>query len=335
MANTSLNSALGVGPMSSEVIEAVFRFSHYHRKQLMLIASKNQIDYAGGYVNNWRTSEYVDFVKQMRSTYPNSDVKLCRDHCGPGFNGNHDLADTYKTIESDIENGFDLIHIDFCHFHGNKDEKNEASKKAIERCLESRPDIYLEIGTDENFGANYSLPNLSEIENEVDFFRKSCKPEFYVVQTGSLVKEINQAGTFNQEFVKQISKLIKEKGLKLKEHNADYLTLAEIELRRGLVDSMNIAPQLGVVQTGVTLSKCLAYGIPFKDFADEVYKKAKWKKWLSDNTPENKMLCVFIAGHYHFASDEYKKIISQLEQCEDIRETLINSAMEIINHYIN
>lgn len=335
MSNAPLNSTLGVGPMSLEVIESVFRFSHYHRKQLMLIASKNQIDYNGGYVNNWRTSEYVDFVKQMRSTYPNSDVKLCRDHCGPGFNGNYDLTDTYKTIENDIENGFDLIHIDFCHFRGNKDEKNEASKKAIERCLELRSDIYLEIGTDENFGANYSLPNLAEIENEIDFFKNSCKPEFYVVQTGSLVKEINQVGIFNQEFVKQISKLIKAKGLKLKEHNADYLTLAEIELRRSLVDSMNVAPQFGVVQTGITLSKCLAYGIPFGDFADEVYKKAKWKKWLNDNTPGNKMLCVLIAGHYHFASDEYKKIISQLEQCEDIRETLINSSMEIINHYIN
>jgi len=334
MSNQHLNSFLGIGPMSSEIIEAVFRFSHYHRKQLMLIASKNQIDYNGGYVNNWRTSEYADFIKQMREIYPNSDVKSCRDHCGPGFNGNYDINDTYKTIESDIKNGFDLIHIDFCHFQGYKDEKNEASKKAIERCLELKPDIYLEIGTDENFGANYSLPNLAEIESEIDYFKNFCQPEFYVVQTGSLIKEISQTGTFNQQFVKQISKLLKEKGLKLKEHNADYLTRAEIDLRKDLVDSMNIAPQLGVVQTSITLSKCLAYGIRFDEFINEVYKKEKWKKWLKDNTPENKMLYALIAGHYHFASDAYKKIISQLEQCEDIHETLINSAMEIINHYI-
>lgn len=330
-----LNSFLGIGPMSSEIIEAVFRFSNYHRKQLMLIASKNQIDYNGGYVNNWCTNEYADFIKQMQKIYPNSDVISCRDHCGPGFNGNYDITDTYKTIESDIKNGFDLIHIDFCHFRGDKDEKYEASKKAIERCLELKPDIYLEIGTDENFGANYSLPNLAEIESEIDYFKNFCQPEFYVVQTGSLIKEINQAGTFNKQFVEKINKLIKEKGLKLKEHNADYLTRAEINLRKGLVNSMNIAPQLGVVQTSITLSKCLIYGIRFDQFINEIYKKERWKKWLKDNTPENKMLCALIAGHYHFASDSYKKIINQLEQCEDIHETLINSATEIINHYIN
>ena len=34
---------LAVGPMSSEVIEAVFRYSHFHRTPLFLISSKNQI----------------------------------------------------------------------------------------------------------------------------------------------------------------------------------------------------------------------------------------------------------------------------------------------------
>ena len=40
----------------------------------------------------------------MKNKYNFSDVKNCRDHCGPGFNGNMNLKDTYKTIESDIEN---------------------------------------------------------------------------------------------------------------------------------------------------------------------------------------------------------------------------------------
>ena len=328
-----LNSKLAIGPMSSEVIEAVFRYSHYHRVELMLIASKNQIDHEGGYVNNWTTKEFMGFIKQMRLKYPNSNVKICRDHCGPGFNGNFNLEDTYKTIKADIENGFDLIHIDFCHFKGSKEEMLNESKRAIEYCLKLNPNIRLEIGTDENEGVNFNLVNINELENEIDFFRSFCNPEFYVVQTGSLIKEINQVGNFNKPFVENISKVLKSMGLKLKEHNADYLSKEDIELRKGVVDAMNIAPQLGVIQTEIVLTKCLMYGIPFDEFLEEVYNGGKWKKWMYNNNKENKFLCCIIAGHYHFSSDKYKKIINELEKREDIKENIIEGIMEVIEHY--
>ena len=328
-----INAKLAVGPMSCETIEAVFRYSHYNRKELMLIASKNQIDYAGGYVNKWTTAEYMQFVKDIRMKYSNNKVIICRDHCGPGFNGNFDIGDTYKTIQSDIENGFDLIHIDLCHFIGTKDEKLETSKKLVEYCFSLNPSIMLEIGTDENAGDNFNISNLSEIEKEIDFFKSFCSPEFYVVQTGSLTKEVNQVGNFNEDFLRSISVLLKRKGLKLKEHNADYLSKGAIEKRNGVVDAVNIAPQLGVIQTNLVLCKCLVFGVDFADFTEEVYNGGKWKKWLHNNTNENKFLCVLIAGHYHFSSDNYKKIISELEKYCDIREEIINNAMEVLSHY--
>jgi hypothetical protein len=328
-----LSANLGVGPMSAEAVEAAFRYSHFHRKELMLIASKNQIDHGGGYVNNWSTAEYADYVKNMRGQYANAKVYICRDHCGPGFNGIFDLADTYDTITEDIKNGFDLIHIDLSHFKGTKDEQLAESKRAIEHCLKLAPEIMLEVGTDENVGTHYSLPNMDELAREIDFFKNFCDPEFYVVQTGSLVKEINQAGKFNAQFTAQIAKLLKERGTKLKEHNADYLPADEIALRRGVSDALNIAPQLGVIQTQLVLHKCLTHGIDFSDFIDEVYAGKKWQKWLNKNSPENKFLCVAIAGHYHFASDKYREIIKQLEGAEDIHESIINSIMDVIDHY--
>lgn len=327
-----INSNLALGPMSPEIVEAVFRASHYDRKELMLIASKNQVDYNGGYVNNWTTEQFMNFVKEMRATYPNANVKICRDHCGPGFNGIHDLQDSYKTIENDIKNGFDLIHIDFCHFQGTKEQQFEETKKAIEYCRSLNPNIMIEVGTDENAGTNFGPMNLSEIEREVDFF-KQFKPEFYVVQTGSLVMEINQVGNFNKDFISKISPILRAKGIKMKEHNADYLTKEEIGMRRGIVDAMNIAPQLGVIQTATVLKKCLVYGIDFTDFLKEVYEKGKWKKWMHTNTADNKFLCCLIAGHYHFASPAYKKLISALEEREDIKDTIINEIAGVIGHY--
>jgi len=330
--NMMINSNLGLGPMSSEIIEAIFRVSHYQRKELMIIPSKNQIDYNGGYVNNWDTKEFMKFIKEMKEKYPNSEVKICRDHCGPGFNGNFDLEDTYKTIKADIENGFDLIHIDFYHFKGSKEEMLNESKRAIEYCLRLNPNIMLEIGTDENEGINFNLMNINELENEIDFFKSFCNPEFYVVQTGSLVKEINQAGNFNKSFIESISRVLKSRGLKLKEHNADYLSKEDIEIRKDIVDAMNIAPQLGVIQTKIVLTKCLMYGVPFNEFLEEVYNGGKWKKWMHQSNP-TKLLCTLIAGHYHFSSEPYLRIIEELEKRRNIKEDLINSIIEVIEHY--
>jgi hypothetical protein len=45
-----LTSNLAFGPMSKEIIEAVFRHSHKYNKQLMLICSRNQVDVDKGYV---------------------------------------------------------------------------------------------------------------------------------------------------------------------------------------------------------------------------------------------------------------------------------------------
>lgn len=325
----------GIGPMSSETIEAVYRFSNFNRKQLMLIASKNQIDHSGGYVNGWTTENYVDYTKSLKDKYSNSDILLCRDHCGPGFNGEYDLKDTYKTIEEDIKNSFDLIHIDFCHYKGTNDKKLEESKKAIEFCKKLNEDILIEIGTDENLGDNFALNTLSDIDKEIDYFSSFCNPDFFVVQTGSWVMEINQVGNFNDNFSREVSSLIHSKGLKFKEHNADYLTSEEIGKRKGIADAMNIAPQFGVIQTGIILNKCLVYGIDYSPWAELVYKGNKWKKWLKDSTSDDKYLCVNIAGHYHFDTDEYKNIYDQISQHEDIKEVIIESLMGVIEHYEN
>lgn len=328
-----LNAKIGIGPMSTEIIEAVFRYSNYYRVELMLIISKNQIDYAGGYVNNWTTADFKKFIEKMKDEYPYSNVKICRDHCGPGFNGNYDIGDTYKTIETDINNCFDLIHIDLCNFQGTREDILSESKKAIEYCLKLNSDILIEVGTDENIGSNYTISSLEELEKEIDFFKGFCDPEFYVVQTGSLVKEINQVGSFNKDFVKGISEIIHKKNLKLKEHNADYMSKDDIIKRQNIVDAFNIAPQLGVIQTNLVLNRCLVFGINFEKFLEKVYKGNKWKKWLYSNDHRNKFLCSLIAGHYHFASDEYNDIIYQLNRHEDINENIINTMMDTIDHY--
>ncbi|KYF75804.1 hypothetical protein BE20_56730 [Sorangium cellulosum] len=301
----------------------------------MLISSKSQIDYGGGYVGGFATRGYMEFIEKMRRRYPRSRVKICRDHCGPGFNGRYDLDDCYRTIRTDIQCGFDLIHVDFCHFPGTKAEILAQSRTAIDLCLSLNPDVELEIGTDENVGASLNWKELDRLRLDIGYFLGFCRPRYYVVQTGSLTKETRQVGTYNREFVEAAAAMLHDSGVRLKEHNADYLSAAALNARAGHVDAMNIAPQIGVIQTSVVLNQCLAYGIDASPYLEVCYRGGKWRKWLLKDRPEDKTLCSLIAGHYHFMSDEYRRLVDSLSKLEDIEETILLNITKVISHYAN
>lgn len=326
------NYKIGIGPMSSQVIKSVFEYSHENNTPLMLIASKNQIDWDGGYVNSWKTSQFMEYTKKMKKEYFNADVLICRDHCGPGFKPNtNNLDDTYKTIENDISSGYGLIHIDLCHLKDGINSILKETEKAINYATKLNPKILIEIGTDENTGKNFK--DLDLIEKELGFISKFKSVVLYVVQTGSLVKEINQVGEFNKAYVSKVKNLVNKYNLKLKEHNVDYSNKEEITTRRNLVDAINIAPCLGVVQTMFTLMKCSVYGINTNDFLNESFDSRKWEKWLQINKPTNKYLCSIIAGHYNFNTSPYEKIYSQLNNREKFEKLLISELKNTINHY--
>ena len=60
-----IDSQLGFGPMSTEIIEGIVKASAQLKKAFMLICTQNQIDWNGGYVNNWTTNEYVEHVNRV------------------------------------------------------------------------------------------------------------------------------------------------------------------------------------------------------------------------------------------------------------------------------
>lgn len=327
---------LGIGPMSSEVIESVYKYSAINNKPLMLIASKNQIDYSSGYVNNWNTKQYSLFLKTLKKKYKNSKVKICRDHCGPGFNGSYSIKDVYNTIDKDIENNFDLIHIDFSKAKTDYDKILKLSKKAILYAKSLNPKIQIEIGTDENFGQKLSTINIQEFIKEMNFFLNFITPEYYVVPTGSLVLEDKQFGFFNQNFINTIYNKINNKIIRLKEHNADYLESNEIQLRKKYISALNIAPQFGVNQTMFILTECNKFGIKTDDFLNDCYKSLKWSKWLYKNTKKNIFKCAVLAGHYNFNKKTYYELLKKLNQIKvDIKDKLINFHYETIDHYVN
>lgn len=328
----NFNYKLGIGPMSSQVIKSVFEYSHEKNIPLMLIASKNQIDWDGGYVNNWKTSQFMEYINKMRKQYFNANVLICRDHCGPGFKTkSKKLDDVYKTIENDISLGFDLIHIDLCHLENDIDFILKETEKIINYATKLNPKILIEIGTDENTGKNFK--DLNTIEKELKFLSKYKEVVLYVVQTGSLVKEINQVGTFNKDYVFNVKKLTDKYNIKLKEHNVDYSGKEELNMRKNIVDAINIAPCMGVIQNIFTLAKCSVYGIDTNNFLNKSYESKKWEKWLYTNKATNKYLCSIIAGHYNFTEKSYEEIYTKLNQKENFENTLLNELKNSIDYY--
>ena len=328
-----IQSQLGFGPMSPEIIEAIIKASKILGKAFMLINTQNQIDWNGGYVNKWNTKQYVEYVNKIRKKYPGNTVYLCRDHCGPGFKENSNISDIYKTVSDDIDNGFDLIHVDFSKISPDKDLVLEESIKVIKYMFKKKSDMMIEIGTEENVGE--IKDNIREILKELNYIQEFVRPQFFVVQTGSLVKEMFQVGKFNKSFVLKVHELLLKNNVKLKEHNCDYLNFNQIKQRQGIVDAMNIAPQLGVIQTLTVINEALVYGIDINLFLECSFKSGKWNKWLYFNNKENKMLCSILAGHYNYISDEYKQLISNLEKYTDIKKIIINRIIDLITYYSN
>ena len=300
-----MNFKLGFGPMSREVITSIATYSKEKNEPLMLIASRNQVDAESGYVMT--TPE----LRQLLSTLPTENLWICRDHCGPYFldvEKGLPLRDAVeaskKTIAYDIEQGFDLIHIDTSRV----DDTYGIAEELFDFSYKKNPNVRFEFGTEENVGV---AAGIIQYKKDVAFAKNMPNIYTVVAQTGSLCHEDHQHGEFNYQAAIELVQVANENGVKLKEHNADYLTAAEVRMRKDAgVHTLNIAPQLGVAQTKLlrVLSSKHAPN-EWQQFADVVLASGKWSKWTDLDDPTQK---VSVAGHYCYSSLEYQTLINKL-----------------------
>jgi len=313
--------------MSKEIIEILAKYTKENNYPLMIIASRNQVDYITGYVCT--TAELAEQVKQ----YENPNLLLCRDHCGPYFSDldkNLSIEDAIercmKTIAADIAAGFDLIHIDVSRIKNNQ---LHHAKQLIEYALNLNPNIKLEFGSEDNTGIDITS-SLARIDVQLGFLNPyKNNVVFFVTQTGSLTKD-GQAGTFDIERNRAIGEQIRAAGFMFKEHNADYFTADDIQKRiEAGIDSLNIAPQLGVMQT--TLLKEFASAELWATFSDLVYNQNYWQRWVPEGVTD-KDVAVNVSGHYLFSSQTYKDIIASIDY-DKFKSKLEQRIKELLDLY--
>jgi tagatose-1,6-bisphosphate aldolase non-catalytic subunit AgaZ/GatZ len=247
---------LGFGPMSPLIIDILMSYANSNEQPMMLTTSRNQINHNSGYVMT--TKEFANHIKNLKTKY----TKICRDHCGPYFLDSEKslsldqaIEATKKTIAADIENGFDLIHIDTSRC----DTPYPVAEDLIKFSLSLNPNIEFEFGSEENDGV---ISGVEKYKTDVSFAKQFPNMKFVVAQTGSLIMEDRQIGSFNFEISRDLANYANEAGIKLKEHNADYLTIEQLQLRRLCgVHALNVAPQLGVAQTKTLLLLSKKYAL--------------------------------------------------------------------------
>ena len=111
------------------------------------------------------------------------------------------------------------------------------------------------------------------------------------------------------------------------------LTAEQIQLRKATgVHALNIAPQLGVVQTKLLKELCLSRAGEnlWNDFSKVVLASNRWKKWTDSDQDEQK---VIVAGHYCFNSPEYRAILEALSQHTNWEEEIQTALWQVFDTY--
>jgi hypothetical protein len=133
---------------------------------------------------------------------------------------------------------------------------------------------------------------------------------------------MKNSGKFNLQRLKSMVEICKQFDKKTKEHNGDYLTNEELELRfDNGVDSLNIGPEIAQIQTLTYLEHMNETQI--SEFYKICFDSKKWEKWVkSDFDINDKRKLIQVCGHYCYDLYELPNIDSIIK--ENIQNKLNN-----------
>ena len=311
---------IGIGPMSSNLLQAAFELARDEDFPLMFIASRNQVDMdelGAGYVNHWDQVRFAADIKKVADEVGyDGPYYLCRDHGGPWQRDeerNAHLSEAEameiarRSFVADMEAGFDLLMVD-----PTKDPYQIGKVIPLEVVLRRTidlidyletyrrehdlPEVAYEVGTEETNGGLTTTDKYEEFISRLkpELERRDCPmPTFIVGQTGTLTRLTEQVGHYNYGNARELADMAKRYGVGLKEHNADYLDdVTLLEHIPAHVTASNVAPQYGTEETRAYLKLCDVEQLLVdnglcdspSDLRNVLLVKAikteRWRKWM-------------------------------------------------------
>jgi len=325
-----MNIKYFIGPMSKNIVDTIIEFCNETDNNIGLIPSRRQVERDGGYVNEWTTKEFSEYVKSKTDK-----ILLVRDHSGPKQGQIED--DGYQSLSEDCKH-LDIIHIDPWKKYPAFNLGLKETIKMIEYCYDLNPNMQYEVGTEEAIRQFKSY----ELEDLVHELKSRLSPEMYnqikylVIQSGTSLKGTNQTGNYDSTRLKEMIDVCKHYNLISKEHNGDYIPVSTIREKFDLgLDSINIAPEFGLIETQTYLDN-IKEDIIFDEYWRICFESKKWEKWVNDSFDPylNKEELIKICGHYVLSNPDFlNNIKSKFPNIDvDIKNNIKNKLNELYGY---
>ena len=302
-----------IGPMSKNIVDAIIEFCNETDNKIGLIPSRRQVEWDGGYVNNWTTKDF--------SKYSNK-VLLKRDHAGPDQGYTSD--DGFESLKYDC-NYLNMIHIDPWKRYPTYKEGLEWTIDMIKFCWDYNSAMEFEIGTEEAI-RRFEPQELNQLVKDL----KDNLPnnifsqiKYLVIQSGTSLKGNLNTGEYDKDRLLAMIKVAKSWGLLSKEHNGDYIPVNLIKEKMTLgLDAINIAPEFGLIETLSYINS----GIDIDKFWKICYDSKRWEKWVDSNFNPftQKEELIKICGHYVLSNPKFLDIKPNIDSIikNNIKEKL-------------
>lgn len=298
-----------IGPMSKNIVDTILEY----KQPIGLIPSRRQVEYNGGYVNNWTTETFSKYANKLL---------LKRDHSGPSQG--YKLDDGFESLKYDCKY-LDMIHIDPWKRYPKYVEGLQWTIDMINFCYRENPNIVFEIGTEESirrFDTHELNQLLIDLQSKLstEIFNQI---KYLVIQSGTSLKGNINTGDYDKDRLLGMIKVAKSWNILSKEHNGDYIPISLIKEKMDLgLDAINIAPEFGLIETQTYIDN----GIDIDKFWKICYDSKRWEKWVDSNFDPltQKEDLIKICGHYVLSTEEFKKIKPNIDNIikDNIKEKL-------------
>lgn len=315
-----------IGPMSKNIVDSIIEFCNNTNNTIGLIPSRRQVENTGGYVNNWTTQEFTEYVKSKTDK-----ILLVRDHSGPQQGQLND--DGYESLKEDCKH-LDIIHIDPWKKYPAFNLGLKETIRMIEYCYELNPNIQFEVGTEEAI-RRFEPYELSDLVHQLksrltlEVFNQI---KYLVIQSGTSLKGTNQTGNYDSTRLKEMIEVCRQNNLISKEHNGDYIPVSIIKEKFDLgLDSINIAPEFGLIETQTYLDNIKEDNI-FNEYWKICFESKKWEKWVNKdfNPYINKEELIKICGHYVLSFKEFLVIKEKYPYIDtEIKKRIYSKLIEL------
>ena len=295
-----------VGPMSKNVVDACIEFSNKTGKSIGLIPSRRQVDYNSGYVNGWTTDTFSEYVKGK-----SKNILLERDHGGPMQGDEVDNGFNSILVDSCF---LDMIHIDpFKKYNNIKDAANYTVN--IINTLHSE-NCTFEVGTEEaifKMSPAESRKFLQLVQQGVGS-ENFEKIKYFVVQFGTKLEGNRNTGEFDIDRAKEMIEVCSDFDKLSKEHNGDYLSKEDVQIRRDLgLNAINVAPEMGGIESRCIIEQIKNDDKLYNEFVSCCKSTNRWQKWFPKGHEPKTDTLLESCGHYCFSTKEFNNIVKNID----------------------